>query len=173
MRSNLTLKRAATLLAIFLLLGGGVVNGQATSPCDLNSDGTINQTDFALAVNMALGSTPCVAVILGPGVCNVVVVQRVANAMSGGNCASVGGSHRVMLTWNASASPDVAGYNVYRATASPAGFVKLNATLNTGTTYTDAAVSGGQTFYYVTTAVTSAGLESDYSNVASATVPVP
>jgi fibronectin type 3 domain-containing protein len=40
-----------------------------------------------------------------------------------------------------------------------------------GTSYTDVTVQGGQTYYYVTTAIDSGGNESVYSNEATAVVP--
>ena len=91
-----------------------------SSPCDLDRDGLVNMNDVQLAVNMALGLAPCTANIAGVGVCNIAVVQRVVNATLGGACVGGGGTvpHYVLLTWNASTSANVAGYNVYRGTVS-------------------------------------------------------
>ena len=47
----------------------------------------------------------------------------------------------------------------------------LNSSLIAGTSYTDQTVQSGITYYYVTTAVDSLGVESIYSNEAAATVP--
>ncbi len=161
-------------LGIFLLASSP---GDAQIPlnaCDLNSDGAIDQADFVLAINMTLGQTPCTARLLGTTTCNVAVVQRVANAVSGGAClATGGGSHAVDLSWNASVTPGIAGYNIYRTTAAGSGYVKVNTALVTGTSYTDTSVAGGQTYFYVTTAVDTANNESDFSNTAQATVPFP
>ena len=76
----------------------------------------------------------------------------------------------VDLSWTASTS-SVTGYNIYRTTVSGGPYTKLNPSLLPGTTYTDSSVQGGQTYYYVTTAVDSSGVESAYSNEASATIP--
>lgn len=46
----------------------------------------------------------------------------------------------VVLTWNASSSTGVVGYNVYRSTASGSLFVKINSTPIVGLTYTDVYV---------------------------------
>lgn len=65
------------------------VSGTATplNACDLNQDGVVNSSDYILAINMSLGTSPCTANIMGADVCNVVVVQRVANAsVPGGTC---------------------------------------------------------------------------------------
>ena len=77
----------------------------------------------------------------------------------------------VFLSWNPSTSQDVIGYNAYRSTVSGGPYTELNSTLITTTNYTDQTVQSGYTYYYVTTAVNSLGLESAYSNEAAATVP--
>jgi hypothetical protein len=78
----------------------------------------------------------------------------------------------VALSWIASTSPDIAGYNEYRGTTLGT-YSKVNTSLVAGTTYTDAAVQSGQdiTYYYVVTAVNSGGVESAQSSPASVTVP--
>ena len=68
-----------------------------------------------------------------------------------------------MLNWTASPSSGVTGYNVYRSTASGTGYTKINSSLVSGLTYTDATVIDGVTYYYVTTSVDSSGDESSYS----------
>ena len=83
-------------------------------------------------------------------------------------------SHSATLTWVASTSSNVAGYNVYRGTTSGGPYsTKANSSLVTGLTYTDTAVLAGQTYYYVLTAVDSSGNESGYSTEAAATIPTP
>src|SRR5271155_5493666 len=76
----------------------------------------------------------------------------------------------VVLKWNASTSP-VLGYNVYRSTTRGSNYVKINATLVQGLTYTDEAVESGRTYYYVARAVDAANRESVNSNESAATVP--
>ncbi len=75
----------------------------------------------------------------------------------------------VMLNWNNNTEFDLAGYNVYRSTTSGSGYVKLNSSLLTSSDYTDTNVSNGTTYYYVVTAVDTAGLESVNSGEVSAT----
>jgi hypothetical protein len=85
-----------------------------------------------------------------------------------------GGAHLVNLSWTASTTSTVVGYNVYRGTISGGPYaVKLNSAVVPGTAYTDTAVQAGQTYFYVVTAVDSSGAESVYSNQASALVPTP
>jgi len=78
--------------------------------------------------------------------------------------------YSVLLTWDASPS-NVSGYNVYRSTVSGSSYTKINSSLVLATDYTDSTVQSGTTYYYVTTAVDSSGIESVYSNEASAVVP--
>jgi Abnormal spindle-like microcephaly-assoc'd, ASPM-SPD-2-Hydin len=82
--------------------------------------------------------------------------------------------HSVLLTWTASGSPNISGYNIYRGTQSGGPYpTKVNSTLNASTSYTDTTVADGQTYYYVTTAVNSSDQESAYSTPASAIIPPP
>jgi hypothetical protein len=142
--------------------------------CDLSADLTVNVVDVQWAVNMVLGMMPCTANINGTGVCDVVVVQRVINAALGGTCITdtSSSSHSVSLTWTASTSSSVIGYNLYRGTTSGGSYTKLNSSLVTTTNYTDTTVVAGQTYYYVASAVDSSA-ESAYSNQAQAVVPSP
>jgi len=84
--------------------------------------------------------------------------------------ASQQSTHSVQLTWQASTS-NVVGYNMYRSTIDGGPYVRINATLITLLTYTDSSVASSTTYYYVTTAVDPAGVESKYSNQASAKIP--
>jgi hypothetical protein len=79
-------------------------------------------------------------------------------------------THSVSLTWDASSSK-VSGYNVYRGGVSEGPFTRLNGSLVSELNFTDATVTAGATYYYVTTAVDSSGIESVYSNTARAIVP--
>jgi hypothetical protein len=154
-------------------------SGSGTNPsnaCDLATPyGTIDAADVQAAINMALGVTTCTANIVGPGVCNVVAVQRVINASLNGTCAigNVPASHSSTLNWVASTSSNVTGYNIYRGTASGGPYTRVNSTLVAAVTYTDGTVQAGQTYFYVVTAVDSNSNESAYSNQAQATIPTP
>jgi len=96
-----------------------------------------------------------------------------AAACGGGS--QTGPTHYVVLSWTASGTAGVTGYNVYRGTTRGGPYsTKLNSSLVTETTYTDNAVQAGGTYFYVVTAVASDGVtESAYSDEASATVPSP
>ena len=143
-----------------------------SSACDLTQPyGTPDSSDVQAAINMTLNLSPCTANIMGSGICNVVVVQRVVNAtLPGGACVTGNGivAHSVMLNWVASITPGVT-YNVYRSTTSGVYSSPLVSSLST-TGYTDSTVQSGQTYYYVVTAV-NAGSESARSNQTPATIP--
>jgi hypothetical protein len=152
-----------------------VVAGQVAWPqsaCDLNLDGSVNIVDVQLGVNMTLGLAPCTANINGAGVCNVVTVQRVINAGLGGTCQT-DSAHSVSLSWTASVSSNVSGYNLYRGTTAGGPFTKVNSTLIAATSYQDTTVQAGQAYYYVATAVDGSAIESAYSNQAPAVIPSP
>jgi hypothetical protein len=80
-------------------------------------------------------------------------------------------THSVGLSWDASTSASIAGYNVYRGGSQSGPFSRLNGSLVSGLSYSDGTVVGGDTYYYVTTAVDSHGDESPYSNLAKAVIP--
>ena len=80
-------------------------------------------------------------------------------------------AHFVNLNWTGSTST-VTGYNVYSSRVSGGPYVKLNSTPMAITSYTDATVQPGLTYYYVTTAVSSGGgTESGFSAEAAALIP--
>jgi large repetitive protein len=76
----------------------------------------------------------------------------------------------VDLSWSASTSGDVAGYNVYRG---PNGttWTKINSSLVSPTLYSDSTVTAGTTYYYATTAVNTSGEESSKSAPIEVAVP--
>jgi hypothetical protein len=82
-------------------------------------------------------------------------------------------SHSVTLSWMASASPNVIGYNVYRSTTSGGPYAKLNGSPVGARAYLDSNVASGQSYFYVATAVDSSNNESVYSTQATAIVPTP
>jgi fibronectin type 3 domain-containing protein len=77
---------------------------------------------------------------------------------------ATGGNAQVSLAWNANTG--ATSYHVKRSTTSGSGYTQISAP--TATNYTDTTVTNGTTYYYVVTAVNTAG-ESGNSNQASAT----
>lgn len=82
-------------------------------------------------------------------------------------------SHSVSLSWTASTSQDVVGYNSYRGQTSGGPYSVINSSLDPNANYTDNSVSAGQTYYYVATAVDGNGVKSGYSNQCMAVIPSP
>jgi len=86
-------------------------------------------------------------------------------------------THTVSLSWSPSSSPDISGYNIYRAvyTGSCGSYSKINgSTLDSNTVYSDATVADGTDYCYATTAVNSSNEESGYSNIlADVQIPAP
>lgn len=86
-----------------------------------------------------------------------IVIQATAN-------------HVVDLSWKASTSPHIAGYNIYRA---PDGVTwkKINASLIASTLHTDSTVANGSTYYYAATAVDIYGQASKKTALVKAVIP--
>lgn len=91
-------------------------------------------------------------------------------SLSGNGVAPI--QHGVDLSWDASSSSNVAGYNVYRAGVSGGPYISV-ASANAATSFVDGSVQSGQTYYYVVTAVDTSGTESGYSNQVQAVIPSP
>ncbi len=102
----------------------------------------------------------------------------VSNATNSPATESLSGSgvaptqHSVDLSWGASSSSNLQGYNVYRAGVSGGPYAAV-VSANSGTTFVDASVQSGQTYFYVVTAVDTSGTESAYSNQVQAVIPSP
>ena len=168
--------RAMFILAVTAALVLPLLAVKADGPCDLAAPiGVIDAADVQAAINMTLGVQPCTANIAGSVLCNVAVVQRVINAALSGTCKTGPGAiyHDATLNWVASASANVAGYNIYRASVSGGPYTQINSGLAPPTAYVDTSVQPGAAYYYVVTAVDSSSNESLPSNEAPATIPSP
>ena len=168
--------RAILTLAVTAALALPLLAVKAGNPCDLAApNGVVDAADVQAAINMTLGVQPCTANIAGGVLCNVAVVQRVINAALGGTCQTGAGAvyHDATLNWVASASANVAGYNIYRASVSGGPYLQVNSGLAPATAYVDTSVQPGTVSYYVVTAVDSSSNESLPSNEAQATIPSP
>lgn len=165
--------KTARKVVLLFAMAALAANGQSNA-CDLVAPLGVDASDVQAVVNMFLGIlSPCTANINGSGVCNAVTVQRVVNVLLGGQCITgTTRPHSVTLSWVASTSV-VAGYDAYRSATSGGPYTKISSGLVVGTSYVDMAVSAGQTYYYVVTAVDSSNNSSVYSNEAQAVVPSP
>lgn len=112
----------------------------------------------SIAANALLLGAACALAACGGSPMHTNAMQARANKKS------------VTLSWEASSTTGVS-YNVYRAMVSGGPYGKLNSAPIWATTYIDTAVRPTKTYYYVTTAVNTGGVESAYSNQAYAKVP--
>lgn len=76
------------------------------------------------------------------------------------------GSERVSLAWDS--ANGAIGYNLYRSPVSGGGYVKVNGSPLSGTSFTDTGLRNATTYHYVVTALDDAGNESVPSNEVSA-----
>jgi len=81
-------------------------------------------------------------------------------------------SHSVSLGWSPSTS-SVVGYHVYRGTLSGGPYSRLTANTVGGPDFSDTTVASARRYYYVVTALNSAGEESAFSNEAVVDFPNP
>jgi len=132
------------------------------------------QTPFTVAA----GTSSAVAVLFQPQAAGNVTgsISVASSATNSPASASLSGTgtiqHSVDLSWNASTTATVAGYNVYRAPQSGGPYQILNSALQS-LAFTDSTVQSGTTYFYVVTAVDSSGTESSFSAEASAAIPTP
>jgi hypothetical protein len=81
------------------------------------------------------------------------------------------GNQTISLSWRpfSEAGFGLAGYNVYRSTATGGGYSKITTAAVSATSYRDAGLTNDVTYYYVVTAVSSTGSETPYSRQVNAT----
>jgi len=171
-------------------LGNVVVGTSGTASGTLSASGgsvtvtgaTSNNSVFviggiSLPVTIPAGQSVPFTVTFSPQISGTAgaTLSFASNAQPSSTTESLTGNgtpaptHSVSLSWAASASASVSGYNIYRAsyTTSCGTFKKLNSQLNTGTLYTDSTVTDGASYCYAATTVNSSNSESGYSNIVS------
>ena len=83
------------------------------------------------------------------------------------------GQQSVTLSWTANTETDLAGYRVYRSTTNGSGYTEVTTTPITATSFVNAGLTGGVTYYYVIRAQDTSGNLSVNSLQASATPTAP
>ncbi|MGA3292753.1 MAG: choice-of-anchor D domain-containing protein [Candidatus Acidiferrales bacterium] len=154
--SNITISGVSSTNAAFTTSGAGA--GTILTP---GQSATLNVVFAPTAAGSASGT--------------VIVASNAASAptISVSGTGAQPASHSVDLSWGASSSTDVVGYNVYQGTVSGGPYAKLTSALVSASLlqYVDSTVQSGHTYYYVVTAVDSSNDESAYSNQVSAAIP--
>ena len=139
-----------------------------------SSNSEFSLSGLALPVTLAAGQNASFTVAFSPQGTGAAAANLAfsSNASSGATATLAGtgiAPYSVSLSWDGSTSP-VTCYNVYRSANTGGPYSKIYA-LDPNTSYTDNSVAGGNTYYYVTTAVNSTGQESAYSNQVTAVIP--
>lgn len=182
-----------TLSPTSLNFGNVTVGQSATLPITLTASAgnvTISSDQLTSSEFSLIGLAPPVTVLSGTsmrvkfkftpgqsgtasgkaGFFSNAVISPAVELLTGSGVAQT--AHYVTLTWQDSGS-GIVGYNIYRGTLHGGPYQKVNNTLDASSNYIDYFVSSGATYYYVTTAVTSSGAESGYSNESRAVIPSP
>jgi HYDIN/CFA65/VesB-like, Ig-like domain/Cep192 domain 4 len=149
------------------------VSGVSVTATDVVAGGGIS------GATLAPGQTASLSVTFAPKQTETVSGSVKISSNATGSPATVGVAgtgvaatgHSVTLTWAASTSPNVSGYNVYRATGLSGAYSKLTAAPVSGLEYTDTSVVSGETYVYAVTAVNSSGAESSHSTPETAVIP--
>jgi hypothetical protein len=144
----------------------------------VSDNSAFTMSGLSLPLTIAAGQSASFTVTFSPMITGAQTgaLTFTSNAQTATTMAALTGTgtaastHSVALSWNASTSANILGYNVYRAvyTSSSCGsYSKVNSVLNTGTIYTDFSVTNATSYCYTSTAVNTSNEESAYSNVVS------
>ncbi|HWF03083.1 MAG TPA: hypothetical protein VHA06_05315 [Candidatus Angelobacter sp.] len=187
---------SGTLTATPSSLGFGsqVLNTPATQTVKITNtggsavtitQGTVSGTGFSLGITTPLtlnaAQSVNVPVVFTPGTSGTTSGSLVLTSngitvlsvpLSGTGLAAL--AHSVDITWAASTSTPLQGYNVYRSTVTGGPYSKLSATLSPTTLlFTDTTPVSGKKYFYVVTALNTSGAESAASSEVAVTIPVP
>jgi hypothetical protein len=135
------------------------VSWLSLSPTSGSKDGTITASVNTATATQGPNSTTIT--VTSGGITRTVNVTLTLNPQA---------SSSVTLTWNANTESDLAGYKVYRATASGAYGAPIAAIPGNTTSYTVTGLQFNTTYYFVVTAYDIAGNESAYSNEVSKSI---
>ncbi len=111
--------------------------------------------------NLVVNLNPMSAWLLGTGKIDLTPTLQPGNLH-----VTNEGDGQVSIAWDS--VKGAAGYNVYRSPLSGGGYVRVNSTPLTGTSFTDSGLRNAQTVYYVVRALDHKGNESSPSNEVSA-----
>ena len=154
---------AAVTITQDTIAGSGFTVG-ITTPITLNAAQSVN---VPVVFNPGTSGTVNGSLTLTSNGATIISVP-----LSGTGLAAL--AHSVDVTWIASTSTPLQGYNVYRSTVSGGPYSKLSATLSPTTLlFTDTTPVSGKKYFYVVTALNTSGAESSASSEVAVTIPVP
>ena len=81
---------------------------------------------------------------------------------------ATGQDRKVVLDWQDSKGPDIAGYFVHRSSSAAGSFERLNSAALQVSIYEDTGLKNGVTLYYAVTTIDNSSVESPFSNIVSA-----
>ena len=150
------LNRSTQARTLSIPLAGYVPNGtvfKALYGVGNNAGASITVANGALQVTLQ----PLSGLLLATGTTDLNPTAAPANLK-----VTSEGNGTVALSWNAVSG--ASGYNVYRSVVTGGGYVKVNSSLLSGTSFTDSGLENARSYFYVVKAVDSAGNESAASN---------
>jgi hypothetical protein len=157
----------------------GSVPISITSIASTGADATDFPETDTCGASVAAGGNCTIAILFAPSAAGARAASLTITDNAADSPQSVAlsgtGAHDIILSWTASATSGIAGYNIFRGTTSGGeSTTPMNSLPIAGTTYVDENVLAGQTYYYIVTALGSSGTaQSGASAEASATVPTP
>jgi hypothetical protein len=120
------------------------------------------QVDYAFVPYQAAGSTQRVSLSYAFGEAmarpDIAAPQRVRNLRG------IAGDRLVSLSWDKSPEKDVVGYYVYYSRTKGKGYVRSNEKPEANKTSLEISLRNDEDYYFVVTAVNTAGKESEYSD---------
>lgn len=147
----------------------GTGNGSYTLESEAYQD-TLLVSSKSLPGTLILGQVQATTATLTSMEGALTVFIEALQAVPSGLVATPGNAV-VEISWNGfqESGFDLAGYNIYRSTASHAGYSRVNDSLIVSTSYNDSGLINDTTYYYAVTAVSSTAEETPYSREISAT----
>lgn len=165
--STIASTNAVTTNYVDLLVAANLVQTTTSGPAAgftqrlmTQPDGDIAEDEMTTQLGSYSASAPLTSA--GPWIMQMLAVRPATGS------TQPPPNHSVSLSWTASTTSGVSGYNVYRG-ASSTSMAQIASDI-TGISYTDTSVTAGATYYYAITAVAS-GQQSADSNIATATIP--
>jgi glycosidase len=149
-----------------------VNNSNAPSSGDIPVAGFVpDGTQFTVAYGVGVSSGGSFTVVNGkvagnlPALSGAILTTGtidLAPPVAPSGLAGDEGTGQVQLSWNSVAG--AGGYHVYRSPVTGGGFVRITDTALGAPGYTDTGLQNGRTYFYVVTALDTAGNESGWSN---------